>query len=324
MPQNKPAKSNIYYYALRSSARHDTLEGTGGHARSDIHRDHVVINGVTLPLNEILNEELLTPKKVETLAQSFKTADPFPHLVFEGLFSPLLLELVHADFEGLNWLDWRRYNNPNEKKLGSLKSTRFGNATQLYFNTIHSGRFVNFLEQITTIAGLIPDPTLLNGGMHQIPTSGKFSLHIDFNQHPVSCLDNRLVFITYLNKDWLPSYGGALELWNVKEDNCKRVVEPTFGQSILFYQSSRSLHGHPNPVNAPNGRPRRSVAAYYYTNGRTDEENSKYRTTIFPSLLPSSRLDRIINVTKYMMPPILLDAAGKLKGRFAMRPPETR
>jgi Rps23 Pro-64 3,4-dihydroxylase Tpa1-like proline 4-hydroxylase len=38
-------------------------------------------------------------------------------------------------------------------------------------------------------------------------------MHVDFNQHSVTRLDNRLVFITYLNKNWRSSYGGALELW---------------------------------------------------------------------------------------------------------------
>ena len=41
---------------------------------------------------------------------------------------------------------------------------------------------------------------------------GKFALRTDFTQHTMTKLENRLIFITYLNKDWLPSYGGALEL----------------------------------------------------------------------------------------------------------------
>jgi Rps23 Pro-64 3,4-dihydroxylase Tpa1-like proline 4-hydroxylase len=156
----------------------------------------------------------------------------------------------------------------NEKKLATRPFSRLGNASELYFNTIHSGRFIDFLQQITGIAGLITDPGLDGGGLHSIPTGGKFALHTDFNQHTVTKLENRLIFITYLNKDWLPSYGGALELWNIEEEKCEAEVFPLFGRSILFHESKRSLHGHPKPVEAPNGRPRRSACTAYYTNGR--------------------------------------------------------
>lgn len=275
--------------------------------------DHIVINGVRLDLKNILNPDLLGLKKVEAFAETFRTADPFPHIVFEGLFSPKLLELMYADFDKLNWSQWRRYDNLNERKLGSLPNTRFGNAAQLYFNTVYSGPFINFLGQVTGIIGLIPDPGLHAGGLHEIPPGGKFALHTDFNQHPVTRLDNRLVFITYLNKDWLASYGGGLELWSMDEDQCKKVVEPNLGRSILFYQSSKSLHGHPQPVDAPNGRPRRSAAAYFYSNGRSDNETTEFHTTIFPRPIRLTKREKLVNAVKYVTPPILIDTGRRLK-----------
>ena len=116
-------------------------------------------------------------------------------------------------------------------------------------------------------------------------------MHVDFNQHSVTRLANRLVFITYLNKDWLPSYGGGLELWDVEKNEPVVEILPEFGRSVLFYQSSKSLHGHPKPVAAPNGRPRRSAAAYFYSNGRSDDEDLNFHTTQFASIaqLPDAR-----------------------------------
>lgn len=284
------------------------FSATGG-ARGD----QIIIDGVALDLNEILNNELFTSKKVAEFRDTFRKNTPFPHIVFEGVFAPRLLELVSSDFDRLSWSDWRQYDNTNERKRGSLPNTRFGHAAQLYFNTIHSSLFVDFLEKITGISGLVTDPQLYAGGLHDIPTGGKFALHTDFNQHSVTKLDNRLVFITYLNKDWRPSYGGALELWSVEEDKCKSVVEPVFGHSILFYQSSKSLHGHPTPVNAPDGRSRRSAAAYFYSNGRSDNESASFHTTVFPKPIALTRRQNLKNATKYLMPPIMVDAVRKLK-----------
>ena len=138
-------------------------------------------------------------------------------------------------------------------------------------------------------------------------------MHIDFNQHPLTRLDNRLVFITYLNKDWLPSYGGALELHSMDDEAAKVAIDPIFGRSALFYHSAKSLHGHPEPVNAPNGRPRRSAAAYFYSNGRSDGESSEFHSTLYPKPVPLVRNEKLSNFLKYMTPPILVDAIRRVR-----------
>ena len=275
--------------------------------------DHVVIGGRTLGFDEILNEKLLTPSKIAELSEAFKYNKPFPYLVFDGLFSPVLLELMYEDFDRLKKDDLRVFNTMNEKKLSTQPFTCLGHASELYFNTIHSPIFINFLTEITGIEGLITDPGLSRGGLHHIPTGGKFAMHIDFNRHTDTKLDNRLVFITYLNKDWLPSYGGALELWNMEDEKCETEVQPVFGRSVLFAHSSRSLHGHPTPVDAPNGRPRRSAAAYYYTNGRSDGESTSSHTSIFFKRRKASRREKITTSIKYMTPQIIVDGIQKLK-----------
>ncbi|PNG26532.1 2OG-Fe(II) oxygenase [Methylocella silvestris] len=232
--------------------------------------DKIIIDGISLALDETLNEAFFREDTIKTLHETFIHNKPFPYLVIDGLFPPKLLRLVHADFARLSWSEWRRYDNSNEVKRASIANPRLGHASEFYFNTIYSSRFVNFLERVSGIPGLVTDPSLSAGGLHDIPPGGKFAMHIDFNLHPVTRLDNRLVFITYLNEDWRSSYGGALELWDLETNAKGAEVTPEFGRSVLFYQSSKSLHGHPKPIEAPNERHRRSVAAYYYSNGRSD------------------------------------------------------
>ena len=275
--------------------------------------DHVVIDGRTLEFDSILNESFFAPSKIAELSKTFKRNRPFPHLVFDNLFSPDLLELMIEDFDSLKRHELLHYNNTNEKKFGTRPFTSLGHASQLYFNTIHSAPFVSFLEQITGIGPLVTDPGLNNGGLHAVPTGGKFAMHIDFNQHEYTKLDNRLVFITYLNKDWLPSYGGTLELWDMEEKKCEVQVSPIFGRSVLFAHSSKSLHGLPTPVAAPDRRPRRSAAAYFYTHGRPDGENPSFHTTLFFQRRKGSRRDRIAASIKYVTPPIIVEAIQKLK-----------
>lgn len=276
-------------------------------------QDHFVIGGRTLDIEEILNEAFLASNTIDELSETFRRNAPFPHIVFDGLFSPVLLELIASEFDALRPDQLRRYNNINEKKIATKANCQLGPAAQLYFNTIYSGAFVDFLQRITGIEGLIPDPGLSGGGLHEIPKGGRFGLHTDFNQHSVTKLENRLVFITYLNKDWLPSYGGMLELWSMDEQKCGAEILPTFGRSILFAQSSKSLHGHPKPVDAPNGRTRRSAAAYFYTNGCAEGETTLFHTTQFFKPLTRTQYDRIANAVKYVVPPIIVEAIQALK-----------
>lgn len=282
-------------------------------APAGVDGDHAVIDGVSIGFDDILDRNLVNMKKAAEFKSTFFDATPYPHIVFDGLFNPKLLELVLADFDRLKFSEWRRYDNANELKRGSAPKTRLGAASQLYFSTIYSGEFVAFLEAVTGIEGLVVDPELYAGGLHDIPPGGKFAMHIDFNQHSITKLDNRLVFITYLNKDWRLEYGGDLELWDPETRQCLDRVVPEFGRSVLFYQSSKSLHGHPNPVNAPNARHRRSAAAYFYSNGRGDGDGPEFHTTLFPTKALSNEAERLRNFAKYVLPPVAFDAARKVK-----------
>ena len=104
--------------------------------------------------------------------------------------------------------DWVHYNTADEVKKGTRPNAKLGAGSRHYFDVIQRGQFTQFLSAVAGIDGLLPDRTLFGGGLHEIASGGKFSVHIDFNKHPVTQLDNRLVFITYLNKGWQPAWGG--------------------------------------------------------------------------------------------------------------------
>jgi Rps23 Pro-64 3,4-dihydroxylase Tpa1-like proline 4-hydroxylase len=69
--------------------------------------------------------------------------------------------------------------------------------------------FIDFLETLTGITGLLPDPHLWGGGLHQIQRGGFLKVHADFNRHERLDLDRRLNLLVYLNKDWKEEYGGS-------------------------------------------------------------------------------------------------------------------
>lgn len=265
-----------------------------------------------IPYDHIVNPDLLA--RVDELHAKFVAAQPFPYVVLDSFFSPTLLEAVLSDFDRVHPDDWKRIENDRESTIRSKTDAELGPASRVYFDTLSSGRFIRFLSALTGIVGLLPDSLLRGGALHESRSGGRFDVHLDFAKHSVTNLDNRLSLITYLNKDWLPAYGGALELWGAPENRCVVKVVPEFGRTVIFRHSEDSLHGHPDPIVAPGGRVRRSVAAYYYTNGVDDQSAVERYTTYFATAPVASRKARLGSGLRLVLPPLMFDA-----GRLALR-----
>ena len=51
--------------------------------------------------------------------KDYRSAEPFAHIVLDGLFSPTVLERLLADFPKPDEIQWRRFQGHNEIKLAS-------------------------------------------------------------------------------------------------------------------------------------------------------------------------------------------------------------
>lgn len=216
------------------------------------------------------------------LRESFRSGEPFPHAVIDGLFEDEALERVLADFPGPDEMEWRRFDSAEERKLGydhRLSVVKPEIQQFLYF--MNSFAMIVFLEALTGIEGLIPDPYYGGGGPHQILPGGYLGVHADFNWHPILRLDRRLNVLVYLNRDWREEYGGHLELWDREARHCVRKILPVFNRTIVFATTDFSFHGHPEPLRCPSPMTRKSISLYYYSNGRPAEERSAPHETIF-------------------------------------------
>jgi 2OG-Fe(II) oxygenase superfamily len=221
----------------------------------------------------------LAPSTIGDYANSFRDAEPFPHLVVDALFPESVLRRIDHAFEIASPSIWKQFEGPLHRKLASQPGALLPKSAQEYFDFIYSNPFIRQLTQITGIDNLIPDPALYGGGMHEVSAGDSFDVHLDFVLHPRTLLRNRLVMITYLNDSWKPEVGGALELWNEKTSSCAKIIAPLFGRTVILEQSPRAIHGQPVPIRE--GYRRRSVIAYYYTNGLTKRESDDLETVYF-------------------------------------------
>ena len=105
----------------------------------------------------------------------------------------------------------------------------------------------------------------MGGGLYQILSGRKLSLHPDFNDLKKLNLYRRINFLFYLNKDWKAEYNGNLELWSKDSQECIKSISPTLNKLVAFKTDKESFHGHSQPLNTPDDITRKSIALYYYT-----------------------------------------------------------
>jgi hypothetical protein len=242
---------------------------------------------------------------------SYCAAQPFPHIVLDDVFETAILDEVLSEFPDPRGVDWERFSEASSIKLATKSEQQMGPATRSFLRALNSSAFIEFLETLTGITGLIPDPHLVGGGLHQIERGGFLKIHADFNWHDRLKLDRRVNVLIYLNKDWKEEYGGQLELWDTKMTECKVKALPIFNRLVVFNTTSDSYHGHPEPLQCPESRSRKSIAMYYYTNGRPIGEIHGRHSTLYQRRKDDSYLLTMKRVAVDLVPPILVKMARK-------------
>jgi 2OG-Fe(II) oxygenase superfamily len=245
----------------------------------------------------------------ELSCTAYLNAKPFPHVVFDNFLDTQILDLILAEFPSPGQIKWQRFDNEREIKLASAAEISFGPVTRLLLYHLNSLTFLDFLGAVTGIPNLIPDPSFDGGGLHQIERGGKLGVHADFNKHHRYGLDRRLNLLLYLNKDWREEYGGHLELWNRDMTACEKRVLPVFNRILVFGTTDYTYHGHPDPLRCPKGMTRKSLALYYFSNGRPAEESAGAHSTLFKARTGDdfalTMRQRVRNVAQDFLPPIV-------------------
>jgi hypothetical protein len=231
----------------------------------------------------------------------YQSGNPYPHIVIDDLFDIEFLDRIQDVFPSFGAIAWNKMRDHNQVKLATNDEQQIPLPIQQFIFQLNSSTFLRFLEVLSGIDGLISDPHLLGGGLHMIKRGGKLNVHADFNRHPSWHLDRRLNLLVYLNKGWKDEYGGHFELWDREMKTCRKKVAPQFNRMVIFSTTDTSYHGHPAPLECPSDTARRSIALYYYSNGRPHEEVSQAHSTIFKRRPGDSKVKHVVRM---FVPPI--------------------
>lgn len=249
-------------------------------------------------------------------------AAPFPHVVIDDFLpqdvADRLVDEFPAPASGL-WGNDTRRSEHNKFQLGD--EAVLPPFTRQVVWAFNSAVFLRFLTELTGIEGLIADPSLWGGGLHQTRSGGWLAVHADFHRHPFLELDRRINVLVFLNPTWRAEWGGELEFWARDMSICVQRVLPALNRCVIFNTTDWAFHGHPEALACPDDVTRCSLAFYYYTNGRPAAEiTPRLNTTLFRRRPGTEDADnlvalRIMHYLRQCIPPILIDLKRYLFGR---------
>lgn len=220
----------------------------------------------------------LARSAAEPFAETYQNAGPYNHICIDNFLPEAVLEHVLSDLSTLPPPE-DSFGRAQENLKFSYVPERLPEYTRNLFYAFNSRPFILFLEQMTGIEGLIPDPFFAGAGIHRVANGGHLDIHADFNHHAKMNLERRLNVLIYLNKDWQEDFGGSFEIWDKSMTTKEASFVPKFNRMVTFSTGSDTFHGNPEPVNHPGGEPRLSIALYYYT--ATWNASRKSHTTLF-------------------------------------------
>jgi len=204
--------------------------------------------------------------QVEELAKQYRENHPFPHIRLKDFLEPAVARAIAQEFPTHGTEAWTQYKHHNENKLGMTKRELFPPGLGSVADDLNSERFAAWLSRLTGIAGLMPDPSLEGGGLHQSARGGFLNVHTDFSVHHYQKNWRRRVnVLVYLNPIWKDEWGGAIEFWEPSMRRCGAKYPPLLNDAVIFTTDERSLHGFPDPLTCPEDVVRKSLAFYYYT-----------------------------------------------------------
>ncbi|MDP9100846.1 MAG: 2OG-Fe(II) oxygenase [Actinomycetota bacterium] len=210
----------------------------------------------------------LDDASVMGLAEQFRRAVPFPHVVLDGVVRGSAADVVPS-FPDPTWSGWSSLGDSYQRGKRVCRDIDVMPALpRAMLAELAAPAFLSFLERVSGIARLLPDPYLEGGGLHCTTAGGRLSRHTDFHLYPRLGLFRQINVLVYLNPGWRPSDGGQLHLYRAGEATPAVTVDPEYGRCVIFRTDDASEHAvEPLSEAAP---PRRSLATYYYTSAESD------------------------------------------------------
>ena len=225
----------------------------------------------------------INPIDRDALRDRVRSSTPVPNFCIDNFLDADFAEHVLAAFPTYEEAAkiGKSFSAINERgKIQVTDASKFAEPIAELNMALAASEFREMLSYVFDIPNLLADDQLSGGGIHQTGARGHLDVHVDFNYIEDRQLHRRLNILIYFNKDWPPEWGGNIELWDKDVKVCVHSFVPVFNRCVVFTTNEISYHGV-TAVKCPEGRSRKSFAAYYYTKEAPVGWDGTSHTTIF-------------------------------------------
>jgi len=202
--------------------------------------------------------------EIETLARTFAAAQPFPHVVIPDMIAAPPADVL-SNFPPYDSPCWKHFPDAYQRGkmiLSNIALIREPLASMVRELTDPAG--LEFVERVTGVRGLFPDPYLQGAGLQCSGPGGVMAPHTDTYIQNRLGVYRRVNLLVYLNPEWDETDGGCLEFYHRSAlAKPAKTIVPRWGTMVLFASDAHSVHGFATPVRR--GRIRRALAVYYYS-----------------------------------------------------------
>jgi hypothetical protein len=214
-------------------------------------------------------------------AQDYQGAAPFPNITLDNFLPEPMARALSAAFPRHDDIAWIERDNENNRRRYQHDETKLPRLIREMLREFNSRQFTLFLETLTGIQCLLPDPYFIGGGAHMSTTGDFLKIHADFNWHHKLQAYRRVNALLYLTEAWQPEWQGAVEFWD-KQMTAPVVSNlPLFNRLVIFSTGEDSNHGQRLPNLCPPGTHRKVLNLYYYTTHREDGDMAAPHFTLY-------------------------------------------
>ena len=273
----------------------------------------------TRVMNALLSDQFAG--KLEALAQAkaeeYKANTPYPHIYFDNFLPVEVAEAALRDFPEPKEADWHAYTDVNQRKklaFDVVEKLPPSIRDVLYF--LNSRPMLKFLETLTGISeraarSLLHRRRPASDQAWRPPGSAR---RLQLSQRAAAGPAHQR---SDLSEQGLErGVRGALRAMGSERDASGEEDSSRLQPLRHLQHHKLSFHGHPIPLACPPDRNRKSIATYYYSNGRPEEdpELTHRHEVAFqerPGINSVKATIRIKKAIRAITPPILTDLIGR-------------
>lgn len=216
---------------------------------------------------------------INAINNQFENNMPIPIAILDNFLPRNIAADMSKECDTIPDQHWTIFNR-HESEMLECKKLEVAPVAFNVTSQLHSSICMGWLEKITNIPGLIPDPYITGAGYSKILNSKSLKTHTDFNWNDQLRLHRILSLIIYLNPDWQPEYGGDLNFYDFNRNHIVKNISPIFNRAVLWKYHKRGFHGT-SEVLCPETITRKSFRLFFYVSNAVYNDNDRPHRSLY-------------------------------------------